>query len=230
MSDGAIDLDDLKAAWQQLDRRLARHEAIALDGLRHRRLDGVRAHLRPLRWGQRVQIPLGVVVVVWAVWTWRTHWDVMNVRVAAIVMHTYGAALILAGVRTLALLDRLDYGAPVLEIQRRLATVQRWYGQSGLVLGMAWWLLWLPALVMLAGAFGIDLLARAPRVLGGYVAACSVGLLASLWLVRWAEQSRRPAVRAWAERAAAGDSLFRAVAALDEIRRFESDDPDRPAH
>jgi hypothetical protein len=228
MSDGAVDLDDLKAAWRQLDRRLARHEAIALDDLRHRRLDGVRAHLRPLRWGQRLQIPLGVVVIVLSVASWRSRWDIVNVRIAAMVMHAYGAALILAGARTLTLLERLDYGAPVLEIQRRLAALQRWYGQSGLILGLAWWLLWLPALVMLAGAFGIDLLARGPRVLGGYVAVCVVGLLISLWLVRWAERSTRPAVRAWAERAAAGESLFRAAAALDEIRRFEADDVERP--
>lgn len=226
MTDGTVELDDLKAAWQQLDRRLARQEAIALAGLRHRRLAGVRAHLGPLRWGQRLQIPVGILAVVWAVWTWRAHWDVVNVRLAAFVMHAYGVALIVTGARTLTLLERVDYGAPVLEIQRRLAAIQRWYGQSGLVLGLAWWLLWLPALVMLAGAFGIDLLARGPRVLGGYVAICLVGLLASLWLVRWAERSARPAVRAWAERAAAGESLHRATAALEEIRRFEADDPD----
>jgi len=227
MTDGTTDLDDLKAAWQRLDRRLARQEAIALAGLRHRRLDGVRAQLRPLGWGQRLQIPFGVLAVVWAVWTWRTRWDMVGVRVAALAMQVYGVALIVAGARTLTLLGRIDYGAPVLEIQRRLAALQRWYGLSGLVLGMAWWLLWLPALVMLAGAFGIDLLARGPRVLAGYAAVCLVGLLASLWLLRWAERSPRPRVRAWAERAAAGESLHRATAALDEICRFEADGDDR---
>jgi serine/threonine-protein kinase len=227
MTDGTIELDDLKAAWQRLDRRLARQEAIALDGLRHRRLDGVRATLRPLRWGQRLQIPLGVLVAVWAAWTWRSRWDMVTVRIAAFVVQAYGVALIVAGAQTLAMLARIDYGASVLEIQRRLATLQRWYALSGLVLGMAWWLLWLPVLVMLAGAFGIDLLSRGPRALGGYVAASVVGLLTSLWLLRRAEHSMRPAVRAWAERAAAGESLYRAAAALDEIRRFEADGDDR---
>jgi len=227
MSDRVTDFDDLRLAWRHLDQRLARQEAIALDGLRHRRLDGVRATLRPLRWGQRLQIPLGALVVVWAAWTWRSRWDMVNVRTAAFVVQAYGVALIVAGAQTLAMLARIDYGAPVLEIQRRLAALQRWYGLSGLVLGMAWWLLWLPVLVTLAGAFGIDLVARGCWALGGYVAVSVVGLLASLWLVRWAERSSRPAVRAWAERAATGESLYRAAAALDEIRRFEADGDDR---
>lgn len=223
MSDGTMDLDDLKAAWQRLDRRLARHEAIVLDGLRHRRLDGVRASLRPLRWGQALQIPLGIAVIVLSIASWRSRWDMVNVRIAAMVMHAYGIALVVAGARSLALLERLDYGAPVVEIQRRLAELQRWYALSGLVHGLAWWLLWVPALMMLGGAAGRDILARGPWVVGGYAAACVVGLAVSLWLVRRAERSNRPAVRAWAKLTASGRSLYRAEAALAEIRRFEAD-------
>jgi hypothetical protein len=228
MTDGTIELDDLKAAWQRLDRRLARQEAIALDGLRHSRLHGVRASLRPLRWGQALQIPLGVVVIVLSVASWRSRWDMVNVRIAAMVMQAYGIALVVAGARSLTLLERIDYGAPVVEIQRRLAELQRWYALSGLVHGMAWWLLWVPALMMLGGAAGRDILARGPWVVGGYAAACVVGLALSLWLVRHAERSNRPAVRAWAKRSASGRSLIRAEAALDEIRRFEAD-VDAPA-
>lgn len=139
------------------------------------------------------------------------------------VMQVYGMALIASGAQTLALLGRLDYAAPVLEIQRRLARVERWYKTSGLVHGMAWWLLWVPALMMLGGAAGRDILARGPRVLGGYAAACVVGLIVSLWLVRRAERSDRPAVRTWAKRAAAGASLYRAGQLLDEIHQFERD-------
>lgn len=220
----AFDLDDLKQTWQQLDRRLARQEALLLDGLRQRRLDTLRGTLAPLRWGQRLQIPIGILVVVWAVWTWRTCWDLVNVRVAAMVMQAYGAALILAGAQTLTLLARLDYTAPVVEIQRRLAEVQRWYSLTGLALGMAWWLLWLPALLMIGGAFGLDVLARGRWTLAGYAATCLVGLGVSLWLVRRAENSDRPAVRAWAQRAAVGESLSRATAMLAHIRQFEADD------
>lgn len=223
MSDGATELDDFKAAWRQLDQRLARHEALLLDGHRQRRLDTLRASLRPLRWGQRLQIPFGVAVVVLSIASWRSQWDMVNVRVAAMVMQAYGVALIATGAYTLALIDRIDYGAPVLDIQRRLARVQRWYERTGLVHGMAWWLLWVPALMMLGGAFGRDILARGPRVLGGYTAACVVGLAVSLWLVRHAERSNRSAVRTWAKRSAMGRSLYRAEGILGEIRRFEAE-------
>jgi hypothetical protein len=228
MTDRSLDFDDLKQAWQSLDRRLARFEAIAFDAVRERRLDAVRASLRPLRWGQRLQIPFGVIVIVLSIASWRDQWEMVNVRVAAMVMQAYGIALVATGAYTLTLLDRIDYGAPVLEIQRRLAGVQRWYERTGLVHGLAWWLLWLPALMMVAGAFGRDVLARGPRVLGGYVAACVVGLVLSLWLVRRAARSQRPAVRAWAKRSAAGRSLYRAEALIDELRRFEADEPAAP--
>lgn len=224
MTDTSLDLDDLKQAWQSLDRRMARFEAIALDTVRQRRLEAVRASLRPLRWGQILQIPFGVLIILLSIASWRSRWDLVNVRVAAMVMQAYGIALVVTGAHTLRLLDRLDYGAPVLEIQRRIAALQRWYARSGLVLGMAWWLLWLPALMMIGGAFGRDLMARGPRVLGGYAAACVVGLALSLWLVRHAERSKRSIVREWAKRSASGESLYRAEALVDELRRFEGEE------
>lgn len=223
MTNTLTDIDDLKRAWQQLDQRLARQEALLLEGRRQRRLDTVRASLRSLRWGQRLQIPFGILVVVLSIASWRSRWDIVNVRIAAMVMQAYGIALIASGAWTLTLLDRLDYGAPVLEIQRRLAEVRRWYVWSGLANGMAWWLLWVPALIMLGGVAHRDIVARGPWVLGGYAAACVVGLVASLWLLRRAERSSRPAVRAWAKLSAAGRGLHSAEAVLDEIQRFEDE-------
>lgn len=228
MTDTLMDIDDLKLAWRTLDRKLDRQNALAFQQFKDGRMHTVRAHLRPLRWGQRLQIPFGVLVVVWAVWTWRTHWDLVNVRIAAMIMHAYGVALIAAGAQTLTLLGRLDYTAPAVEIQRQLAKVQRWLSVTGLVLGMAWWLLWIPMLMMVAGASGRDILARGPRVLGWYAAACTVGLVVSLWAVWRAHRSNRPLVRAWAMLTASGRSLHLAEATLEEIRRFEGDAVDEP--
>ncbi len=229
MTDTLMDIDDLKLAWQRLDRKLDRQNALAFQHFKERRLHTLRAHLRPLRWGQRLQIPFGVLLVVWAVWTWRTRWDLVNVRVAAMIMQAYGVALIVAGAQTLALLERIDYTAPVAAIQRQLAGVQRWFSLTGLVLGMAWWLLWIPMVMMVAGAAGRDILARAPRAIGWYAGVCTAGLVVSLWALRQAERSNRPVVRAWAQLTASGRSLHRAHATLDEIRRFEGDGEDEPA-
>lgn len=219
-----MDIDDLKVAWQRLDRKLDRQNALVFQQFKDRRMDTVRAHLRPLRWGQRLQIPFGVLLVAWSVWTWWTRWDLVNVRVAAMIMHVHGVALIAAGAQTLTLLGRLDYTAPVAEIQRQLAGIQRWLSVTGLVLGMAWWLLWIPMLMMVAGAAGRDILARGPRVLGWYAAACAVGLVVSLLGVWRAHRSSRPFLQAWAKLTASGRSLHRAEAALEEIRRWETGD------
>ncbi len=222
MTDTSLDLDDLKQAWQSLDRRLARFEAIAFDAVRERRLDAVRASLRPLRWGQMLQIPMGAALMIWAASTWNAHWPVVNVRVAAFVVHAYGLGLVLAGARTLRLIRELDNGTPVVQLQRRLAGIQRWYDVSGLVIGMAWWLLWLPIVMMLAGHAGVDVLARAPRPIAGWVAACLVGLALSLWVVL-SRHAGRPWLRRVVDDMAEGPSLRRARRLLDEVDRFESD-------
>lgn len=222
MTDTPFDLDDLKQTWQTIDRRLARFEAMAFDVVRARRLDLVRASLRPLRWGQILQIPFGALLMVWAASTWHAHWDVVNVRVAAIVVHLYGLGVIVAGARTVTLLDGLDHTVPVVQLQRRLADVQRWYDLSGLVIGMAWWLLWLPIVMMLAGHAGVDVLARAPRAIGGWVAACLAGLAVSLWVVL-SRHAGRPWLRRVVDEMAEGPSLRRARRLLDEVERFAGD-------
>ena len=50
-----MELDELKAAWQVLGDRLERQEAIQWQLLRDRKLDRVRASVRPLVWGQALQ-------------------------------------------------------------------------------------------------------------------------------------------------------------------------------
>ena len=54
-----MELDELKAAWQVLGDRLERQEAIQWQLLRDRKLDRVRASVRPLFWGQALQAMLG---------------------------------------------------------------------------------------------------------------------------------------------------------------------------
>lgn len=218
----SIDLDDLKQVWQALDRRLTRFEALVADGVRRRRLDAVRASLRPLHRGQMLQIPLGLLLAIWAASTWHSQWPVVNVRVAAFVVHAYGIGLILAGTRTLRLLAFLDPATPVVQLQRRFAELQRWHDVSGLVIGMSWWLLWLPIVMMLAGAAGVDVLARAPREIAVYVAWCLVGLAISLWVVL-SPHAGRPRLRAFMDGLAVAPSLRRARRLLDEIDRFEAE-------
>lgn len=230
MTTTSVEPDDLKRMWQLVDARLTRQELLLRDAHRRHGLEVMRRHLRPLRWGQILRIPFGVAIVLASITCWRARWDLINVRVAAMVMQVDGVALVAAGLRTLTLLDRLDFDAPVLDIQRQVAHVQRWYAWTGLVFGMTWWLLWIPLVMMVAGAAGRDVLARAPLIFAKYAAASTVGLAGSVCLVRRLERSQSVAGRAWlAGSGGAGRGLQRAGAVLDEIRRFEGDGEDEPA-
>ena len=54
-----MELDEMKLAWQALDRRLAAQQAIQWQGFRDGRLERMQHRLRPLAWWLVVQIPLG---------------------------------------------------------------------------------------------------------------------------------------------------------------------------
>ena len=72
-----MELDDMKLAWQALDRRLARQQAIHLQLYRDGRLDQLRRRLRPLALGLALQIPLGVALMLWGIGFWSTHLGAM---------------------------------------------------------------------------------------------------------------------------------------------------------
>lgn len=59
-----MELDELKTAWQTLDRRLQQHNAINLQLFKDRKLDKARSSLRPLFWGQIAQMLFGLCFIV----------------------------------------------------------------------------------------------------------------------------------------------------------------------
>ena len=56
-----MELDDFKQAWKTLDHRLERQAAIDLQLLRDARVDRARRGLRPLAWGQALQMVIGAL-------------------------------------------------------------------------------------------------------------------------------------------------------------------------
>ncbi len=217
------DFDDLKLAWQTLDRRLERQQALALLAFRDRQAQKARSHLRPLVWGQVLQILFGVVLVVAASRVWAAWWPVMHLRLAGLGLHAYGVVLIVLASQTISLTRRIDYAAPVVTIQKQLAALRRWHLWCGLAVGPVWWLLWMPCAMVAAALAGVDVFARAP----GYFASWTVYGLAGLLLtvaLYWWSRSRWPALARYMDDAATGESLRRARAVIDEIRRFEHDE------
>lgn len=220
-----MELDDFKLAWQTLDRRLERQEALDLQLIRDNGLDRVRRGLRPLKWGQAVQILIGIAGVLLFAPFWIAHRHEPALLASGFVMYLYSLALIVFGAMIEGHIARIDYAAPVLAIQKRLLRLRRIYAVGGtLFLGLPWWFLYVPLMVVLvAMASGADLVHSAPAFVYAGLGVGALGLLASAGIYRWA---RRPAHAHWGRRlddGAAGGSIRRAQAAAAEIARFERD-------
>ena len=217
-----MELDDLKTAWQTLDRRLDAQTALNLHIFKDGKLDKARRGLRPLAWGQAFQILCGVGLVVLSVPFWSAHLDVPHLLLAGISVHVYGVLMIICGGATISMISRIDYAAPVLAIQKQLGHTRRFYVRTNVGLGLAWWFLWMPMMMMFfMSAFGVDLYANAPSVIYGGTAIGAVGLLLTLMFDRWARHPSRPAMAKIVDDSVAGGSLNRAQRVLDEIAQFE---------
>lgn len=219
-----MELDEMKQAWQALDRRLAKQQALDLELYRDRRMDRLRQRLRPLAWWTMAQIPLGVALMLWGIRFWSTHIGDARSVACGMVMQLFGLLSVMFPGRTLAMVLRIDYAAPVLEIQRRLADLRAWRvkveAPVSAVIGS---LIWIPALLMLAQSqvdgLGWNLWDHArPGLVRWLVLSVLVSLGAvalAYGVLRWLGLHR------WLANHLAGASVQRAEAELDAVLRFE---------
>lgn len=218
-------LDDLKRAWKALDARLHQQHALQLDALRDRKLGRVRASLRPLAIGQIAQILFGAACVLIGVGLWKTFYAIVPLLLAGIVLHVYGVATIAAAGIVLGGISRIDRSLPVLELQRRLAKLRRSYILSGMAVGLPWWGLWmLPPMVLVSAhnaKTGVDGL---PMWLWISLILCALAAAGMLWFHRWSRKPGREALAKRLDDGAAGGSLRRAQAELDDLQRYLDDD------
>lgn len=218
-----MELDELKATWQALDRKLSQGNAIQLQLFKDGRFKNMRAGLRPLLWGQIVQILFGVVTVLIGIAFWSEHRDVMHLFCTGLILHVYGVVSIITAGFTLGRISSIDYAAPVLDIQKQLASVRHAYVGSGMVVGHAWWLLWIPYAVVVFAYLGVDIITVAPGFIWISVGIGIVGLLAMWAFHRWASSSRGGKLGQRYVESLGGGSVRRAQRVLDEIARFEQE-------
>jgi serine/threonine-protein kinase len=228
--DTTMELDDLKQAWKTLDARLALQNTLQLEALHARKVGRIRSSLRPLFWGQVVQLLFGAWMILIGVDVWTSHRDVPHLLLAGIVVHAYGIATLIAAGIVGASIVRIDHSAPVLELQRRLARLRKAYVIGGMCVGLPWWVMWVPFVMVLAmSATGIDIyaVAHASSPLANWLniglAVGVFGLLGSWAFHRWSRHPTRAALGERLDAAAAGGSLRRAQAELDALARFTED-------
>lgn len=216
-----MELDDMKLAWQSLDHRLEKQHALNVRIYRDNRLDRMRRGLRPLVWGQALQMVIGALGLLVLAPIWIAYRQDAAVLIAGVVMHVYCLGLIVFGALVQGNIARLDYAAPVLVIQRQLLKLRRIYAVGGaLVVGLPWWFLTAPLLVVLTRG---GIMQNAPSVIWIQLAIGAVGLLATFWFHRWSHQPERAALARKLDDSTTGGSIRRAQAATDDIARFEQE-------
>jgi hypothetical protein len=208
-----MDLDEMKQAWTQLQARVERLERVD-------RGERVRDALRGTRRQDWLAIAGWVVFALWAGSFWFDHREVPHLLIAGLALHGYAIAAIVLGSLQLRALMALDHGAPIVTLQRQLAALARLRARCSLALGLPWWLLWVPCMIVgLTWLTGVDFYnaAWAWSSLGVGV----IGLGASLVAARRfaARPVRSPSLRRMID-ALSGKSLARAVRELDEIDAF----------
>lgn len=216
-----MELDEMKLAWQNLDRRLEEHLSLNKKALLQEKREKAPRKLRPLVWGQGIQMVIGSIMALMAAGFWSATSEIPHLFYAGISLHIYGLLLIVFGAAMQGMMSRVDYSAPVLEIQKQLARVRNLYVQCGTILGLVWWLLWIPlTMAVFAWAFGFDIYAKGPpMMITSWWIIGFTGLLATIGFMAWA--SRRPDLSRKMERSAAGKSLNKAQQFLEEIEEFE---------
>lgn len=219
-----MELSELQQAWHGLDRRLS-DVAFQLRPLnREPMLDRIRTSLRPLFWGQVLQIVAGIGLALLAVSFWTGHLATPHYVLIGIVFHLYAVAMIVAGGLVIEAIRRLDFDAPVLTIQKRLARLERVHVLAGWCVGLPWWVLWLPALMMVLAQLGADVHERIPHdwVLGNIVVGL-IGIVATLAVVRWLKRSGGLERAERVEAVLAGPSIGNAREFLAELKAFEAE-------
>ena len=218
-----MELDDLKTAWHELERRVDAGNSLTTQLLRERRLDKTRSTLRAIGWGQFVQalfwaVTIGTVIAPF----WIQYRDTTHLLAAGLVMHAYAVAAIVLSVRQLLQIATVDYAAPVVELQRHLACLRRTRINQQLWLGLPWWMLWVVATMIGAKWLrDVDIYAPAPAWIYVALGIGVVGIALTLWLPRVVGRSPRGSrVVQGLMDDLAGHSLTRAARQLDEIASF----------
>lgn len=213
--------DALKAVWRDLDEHLAQHNRIHLELYKDRKLEKARTSLRPLFWGQLMQMLFGLSFIALAASLWIHGTELSgSVLVAGILVHAYGIAVTAISGMMLGRITSIDYAAPVVSIQQQLARLRRFYIISSMVAGLPWWLLWVAILMVLLGLGGIDLFAKAPSVIWIAFGIGIPGLLGTWWFYRWSCNPKRSKLAKAVEDSLTGGSLRKAQRVVDEIEQF----------
>lgn len=220
-----MNLEDMKAAWEILDKRLAEQNRLALQALADNRIDRAKSALKPLALGLGVQILFGVALAVTFATFWIRHLDSIHLVVAGLLVHAYGLLLIIDAGGQLVMIRQIDHGKPVVEIQTALTSLRaRRVRFAPWIYGITGCLVWVPFLMVAFATVGADLWTMAPQVMNWLILSAVVAL-AGFLLLQWLV-IRQPGSRLARSITDmnAGTSLLKARKFLEELEQFQKEE------
>ncbi len=221
-----MELDDLKRRWQAQDPSLDAGLRLNAALLQATVLQKTRGSLRRLSLGLWVELTMNGVSVLLLGSFWFDHLREPRFLIPGLVLHLAALALLATNVRQLVALRQVDYGAPVLEIQRRLGAIRTERERAILAIFLLSPLLWTPLLIVLVrGLLGIDpYLVLGPPYLAANVAFGVALLLLGLGLARlFAPKVKASPRLSRFLHTLAGDHLNRAIGFVDSLDRFAAE-------
>jgi serine/threonine-protein kinase len=184
--------------------------------LRRQMMSRVEQSLRPLFWGQMIQMLIGILFIAVGVFCWTRNTDVPHRLVSGVLLHAYGVSMIVLAGITSVKIGRIDYGKSADLVRDQIAEIRRLYLWSGAFLRLSWWLLWIP----LSVAVGFDAVVY-PVSLWISLSIGVIGLAVSVYAYLKVLGSESKSAETW-KQALAGESLRKAFLDLKEIARAET--------
>ena len=215
-----MELDELKTAWQSLDARMARQDALQLALLREQRLHRARRNLRPLLAGMALQALLGAGLVLLGIACWKQNLATPGLLAAGILLHAFGVAHVAFAGIVAGLAAGIDLDAPVLAIQKRLRLLLKMQLLNSNANGAPWWIGWVLVVVGVAGLSPRAAAMPTPAWIWASLGIGVAGTLATWWWM--ARRARGPQdLRKRMDDGA--DGIRRNLRLMDDLERFERD-------
>lgn len=221
-----MELDDMKTAWRELDRRIDAGTEVDRRIWKELKLEQTRSTLSWLAGWPLLELVIDILAVLLVGAFLAEHIHAARYAVPAIVLQVAAILKLSATIRQLAMIARIDYAAPVVAIQRQLAALRALRIRTTMWIFLLALLLWTPLAIVGAKALlGLDLYrAFGPLWIALNVALGVAVIPLAIWIARrhagWFRNSRL--LQQLADDIA-GRSLTRATGHLDEITRFEDE-------
>lgn len=209
-----MELDDLKIAWQTLDRRLTEQNNLHLELRRERKLGLVKSALQPALIGNLIQLLVGLAMEFLFAPFWVQHLDTPYLLVSGLLLHGYALMFVIYAAREIYLILELDYSGSVLAIQKQLNYLQTWRRRMAPHLGIVGSVIWIPLILVLLQWLGVKIALSDPKVLLWIVSSLLVSLGVLVALIKWAHIFGDDSL---------GWNFLRARTMLDELAQFEQE-------